>query len=58
MMHDRKGLLWMAHSEAGVRRERARAAVNQAFGAETVYLEPHEIAEVCPEIDLAGSAKS
>ena len=24
MMHDRKGLLWMAHSEAGVRRERAR----------------------------------
>ena len=52
MMHDRKGLLWMAHSEAGVRRERARAAVNQAFGAETEYLEPHEIAEVCPEVDL------
>ena len=53
MMHDRKGLLWMAHSEAGVRRERARAAVNQAFGAETVYLEPNEIAEVCPEVDLS-----
>lgn len=52
MMHDRKGLLWMAHSEAGVRRERARAAVNQAFGAETEYLEPHEIAEACPEVDL------
>ena len=52
MMHDRKGLLWMAHSEAGVRRERARAAVNQAFGAETVYLEPDEIAEACPEVDL------
>ena len=53
MMHDRKGLLWMAHSEAGVRRERARAAVNQAFGAETVYLEPDEIVEVCPEVDLS-----
>lgn len=53
MMHDRKGLLWMAHSEAGVRRERARAAVNQAFGAETTYLEPDEIAAACPEIDLA-----
>ena len=52
MMHDRKGLLWMAHSEAGVRRERARAAVNQAFGAETVYLEPDQIAEACPEVDL------
>ena len=52
MMHDRKGLLWMAHSEAGVRQERARSAVNQAFGAETVYLEPDEIAEVCPEVDL------
>ena len=52
LMHDRKGLLWMAHSEAGVRRERARAAVNQAFGAETVYLEPDEIAAACPEVDL------
>lgn len=52
MMHDRKGLLWMAHSEAGVRRERARAAVNQAFGAETVYLEPDQIAAACPEVDL------
>lgn len=53
IMHDRKGLLWMAHSEAGVRRERARAAVNQAFGAETVYLGLAEIARVCPEVDLA-----
>lgn len=52
LMHDRKGLLWMAHSEAGVRRERARAAVNQAFGAETIYLDPDEISEACPEVDL------
>jgi sarcosine oxidase subunit beta len=28
IMHKQKGLLWMAHTEAGVRAERARAAVN------------------------------
>ena len=35
LMHQQKGLLWLAHSELGVRAERARAAVNTAFGAHT-----------------------
>ena len=30
MMHQRKGLLWIAHTEAGVRAERARAEVGAA----------------------------
>jgi glycine/D-amino acid oxidase-like deaminating enzyme len=29
MMHQRKGLLWVAHTEAGVRAERARAEVRR-----------------------------
>ncbi|MCA9973386.1 MAG: FAD-dependent oxidoreductase [Anaerolineales bacterium] len=54
MMHKRKGLLWLTHSEAGIRAERARAQINTAFGAETVYVGPKEIKEICPQIDLSG----
>jgi sarcosine oxidase subunit beta len=53
--HRQKGLLWMAHSEAGVRRERARAEVNTAFGAKTEYVTPAEIKKICPQIDLTGA---
>ena len=52
IMHDRKGLLWLVHGVTGTRNERARSIVNQAFGADTVYVTPDEIAEICPEIDL------
>lgn len=54
IMHKQKGLLWLAHSEAGVRQERARAEVNTAFGSETVYVTQKEIKEICPQIDLSG----
>ena len=54
LMHQQKGLLWLAHSELGVRAERARAAVNTAFGAKTEYVEPGEVARICPQIDLSG----
>ena len=52
IMHDRKGLLWLVHGIVGIRHERARSIVNQAFGADTVYVTPDEVAEICPEIDL------
>lgn len=52
LMHQQKGLLWLVHSEGGVKRERARASVNQAFGAETHFLEPGEIHRMVPEIDM------
>ena len=54
LMHRQKGLLWLAHSELGVRAEHARAAVNTAFGAKTEFVEPEEIARICPQIDLSG----
>jgi sarcosine oxidase subunit beta len=53
-MHKQKGLLWMAHNEAGLRAERARAAVNIAFGAKTEFVTPQQIKEICPQIDLTG----
>jgi sarcosine oxidase subunit beta len=54
LMHRQKGLLWLAHSEAGVRQERARAEVNTAFGAKTEFVGPDAIREICPQLDLAG----
>ncbi|MEM7127983.1 MAG: FAD-dependent oxidoreductase [Chloroflexota bacterium] len=54
MMHKQKGILWIAHSEAGVRQERARAEVNTAFGAKTEYVTPEEIQTICPQIDISG----
>ena len=47
LTHREKGLLWIAHSELGVRAERARAAINTAFGARTEFVTPDEIKKVC-----------
>ncbi len=54
IMHKQKGLLWLAHHEAGVRAERARAEINTAFGAKTVFVTPQEVKEIAPEVDLTG----
>ena len=54
IMHKQKGLLWLAHTEAGVRAERARAEVNTAFGAKTEYVGPEEVKKICPHLDMNG----
>ena len=55
IMHKQKGLLWLAHTEAGLRAERARAGVNEAFGAKTHFVGPAEVKKICPHIDLDGA---
>jgi sarcosine oxidase subunit beta len=57
IMHSTKGLLWLAHTESGMRAERARALMNQACGAETVMITPSEAQELCPELDLSGGRR-
>jgi len=52
VMHDERGLWWLAHTEAGRRQEQARAELNQAFGAETRFVEPEEIEHRIPGINL------
>jgi len=52
LMHKTKGMLKLAHSEAGVKAERSRALMNQAFGSDTIFVTPEEIKEICPQIDL------
>jgi sarcosine oxidase, subunit beta len=54
VMHATKGLLWIAHSEAGVRQERARAEINTAFGSKTEYVDPKTIQDICPQLDMTG----
>ncbi|MBV7337349.1 FAD-dependent oxidoreductase [Chloroflexi bacterium TSY] len=54
LMLKKKGIFWMAHSEADVRQEIARAELNTAFGAKTRFVTPQEIKEICPEIDITG----
>lgn len=54
LMHAEKGLLWMVHSEAGIRGEKRRALVNTAAGAETEFLTPEEVKSLVPQIDLSG----
>lgn len=57
IMHKEKGLLWLAHTEMGLRAERARARINTACGSETVFVEPEEIMRICPQLDLAGAGR-
>lgn len=55
LMHKTKGILWMAHTETGIRKEQARAAVNRAFGAQTDFVTPQEVKEICPQVDITGA---
>lgn len=54
IMHDEKGLIWLVHSELGIRGEKQRALQNTAAGAETVFLTREEVGRMVPELDLDG----
>jgi sarcosine oxidase, subunit beta len=57
IMHDTKGLIWLAHTETAMRAERARAMLNSACGVETVLVTPTEVKQLCPQIDLSGGGR-
>jgi sarcosine oxidase subunit beta len=57
LLFSRRGLLWLAHSEASLRVQRERALLNQTFGVDTVYLDPEQVGEVCPVLDLTGGGE-
>ncbi|MEM7032197.1 MAG: FAD-dependent oxidoreductase [Chloroflexota bacterium] len=57
IMHQQKGLLWLAHSEMALRTEMARAEINRAFGAKTDFISPAEVKKICPEVDLTGGGE-
>ena len=55
--HRTKGIVWLAHTEMAMRTERARAAMNQACGAQTFMRTPAELKELVPELDLTGGGR-
>ena len=57
LMHQQKGILWTAHSEAAARSERMRAKLNTEFGAETEWVEPGRVQELCPQLDIEGGGR-
>jgi sarcosine oxidase subunit beta len=57
IMHATKGIIWMAHTETGMRAERARAMLNTACGAPTELIGPADIKQLCPQVDISGGGR-
>jgi len=57
ILHQTKGIVWLAHTEMAMRTERARCAMNQASGAQTFMRTPAELKELVPQLDLTGGGR-
>ena len=57
ILHQTKGIVWLAHTEMAMRTERARCAMNQACGAQTFMRTPVELKELIPQLDLTGGGR-
>ncbi len=57
LFHRKKGHVWIAHSEMGMRTEQARVLMNQAFGVDTELLTPADVKRLVPQIDLTGGGR-
>jgi sarcosine oxidase subunit beta len=49
-----RGLLWLAHSRSQMRLQRERAELNQLLGVDTSFVEPEDVARLCPVLDMTG----
>jgi sarcosine oxidase subunit beta len=54
LLFSTRGVFWLAHSDATLRLQRERALLNQALGVDTIFVNPAEIKELCPQIDLGA----
>ena len=57
ILHQTKGIIWLAHTEMAMRAERARCAMNEAVGAQTFMRTPAELKELIPQLDLTGGGR-
>ncbi len=57
ILHQTKGILWMAHTEMAMRTERGRCLMNQACGAKTEMVTPAQIKALVPQLDLTGGGR-
>jgi sarcosine oxidase subunit beta len=57
IFHRVKGHVWIAHTEMGMRTERARVLMNQALGVHTELIDAAEVKRLIPQIDLTGGGR-
>jgi len=57
ILHQTKGIFWVAHTEMAMRTERARCQMNTACGARTVMVTPAELKDLVPQVDLSGGGR-
>ena len=57
ILHQTKGIIWLAHTEMAMRTERARCAMNVAAGGQTYMRSPAELKEIVPQLDLTGGGR-
>ena len=57
ILHQTKGIFWVAHTEMAMRTERARCLMNTACGAKTFMVTPAELKELVPQVDLTGGGR-
>ena len=57
ILHQTKGIFWLAHTEMAMRTERARCLMNTACGAKTFMVTPVELKELVPQVDLTGGGR-
>jgi sarcosine oxidase subunit beta len=57
ILHQTKGIFWIAHTEMAMRAERARCLMNTACGAKTVMRTAAELKELVPQLDLTGGGR-
>jgi sarcosine oxidase, subunit beta len=57
IFHRKKGHVWIAHTEMGMRTERGRVLMNQAMGVDTELLAPADVKRLIPQIDLTGGGR-
>ncbi len=57
IMHSTRGLMWLVHTESGLRGERARSMLNTACGTDTYMIGPEEAQKLCPQLDVTGGGR-
>ena len=57
ILHQTKGIFWLAHTEMAMRTERGRCLMNTAAGARTSMVTPAELKELVPQVDLTGGGR-
>lgn len=57
ILYSERGHLTLAHTDAALRTSRWRAEVNKHLGVKSELIFPHEIARICPQLNLSDDVR-